>query len=84
MIWFFPDLFESKFGSSDKSLKIIILIIQLLIYHVYSTSDIDTYGFLDVTKGPYNIDNTGKTDVTKELQGAITYGRLNFLVVYWN
>eukprot|EP00943_MAST-04B_sp_MAST-4B-sp1_P001700 g1700.t1 len=61
---------------------IVILIIQLLIYHVYATSDIDTYGFLDVTKGPYNIDNTGKTDVTKELQEAITYARLNFLVVY--
>ena len=39
-------------------------------------------GFLDVTKEPFNIDNTGKTDVTIELQKAITYARLNFMVVY--
>ena len=42
----------------------------------------DNHGFLDVTKAPFDIDNTGKTDVTKELQKAITYARLNYFVVY--
>ena len=47
-----------------------------------STFGLADHGFLDVTKPPFNADNTGKVDVTKTLQKAITYARLNFLVVY--
>ena len=39
-------------------------------------------GFLDVTLPPFLIDNTGKTDVTIELQNVIRYANKNFYVVY--
>ena len=41
-----------------------------------------SYGFLDVTKPPYNVDNTGNSDVTDMLQSAIDFARLNYFVVY--
>ena len=42
----------------------------------------DNHGFLDVTKAPFDIDNTGKTDVTKELQKAIQIANTSVNVEY--
>jgi hypothetical protein len=36
----------------------------------YTDQDLVDYGILDVTKGPYNVDNTGSTDVTQTLGEA--------------
>eukprot|EP01043_Picozoa_sp_COSAG02_P029316 COSAG02_NODE_1819_length_10773_cov_6.699550_1_plen_639_part_00 len=40
-------------------------------------------GLLNLTAPPFNIDNTGKTDVTAQLQTAITLAHNSFLAVYF-
>jgi hypothetical protein len=40
-------------------------------------------GLLNLTAPPFNIDNTGKTDVTAQLQAAITLAHNSFLAVYF-
>jgi hypothetical protein len=41
-------------------------------------------GLLNLTAPPFNIDNTGKTDVTAQLQAAITLAHNSFLAVYFS
>ena len=40
-------------------------------------------GYLDITSPPWNIDNSGTTDVTKRLQDAINFAHNNFLALYF-
>ena len=40
-------------------------------------------GFLNVTAPPFNVDNTGQTDVTGLLQAAIDYAYDQYLVVFF-
>ncbi|MDQ1913453.1 glycosyl hydrolase family 28-related protein [Paenibacillus sp. GD4] len=39
-------------------------------------------GILDVTAGPFHVDNTGTTDVTELLQSALDYGKKHQLAVF--
>ena len=40
-------------------------------------------GFLDVTKAPFNVDNTGKAVTDAALQKAVSYAYFNHLVAYF-
>ena len=44
---------------------------------------IPEYGFLDVTKAPFNVDNTGKTVTDVALQKAVSHAYFNHLVAYF-
>lgn len=39
-------------------------------------------GFLDVTAPPFNVDNTGLSDCTQQLQKAVDFARASFLVSF--
>lgn len=48
----------------------------------YSDQKLASMGILDVTKSPYNADNTGKTDATLAIQRALNEGRDSLCVTY--
>lgn len=48
----------------------------------YSDRDLARDGILDVTKGPYNADNTGKMDATLAIQRALHEGRESMCITY--
>ena len=70
-----------------KKIQLLSLFTVVLFFYVQAASkgkaeQTASYGFLDVTQPPYNVDNTGKSDVTDTLQSAIEFARLHYLVVY--
>jgi hypothetical protein len=73
----FRRFFRHRFRQSSVSLSGILGILGVFTLPLHATELVypddvfRPYYFVDVTKPPYNIDNTGKTDVTEQLRHAI-------------